>query len=624
MPNPKWSDSTTDADGNVHLGSLLVSDVSVIASAVGSFGDPVPNGHWGAAADGIFYADGIACGPGTFDEGVALNTKAYRFHNLDPMALGSSGHSITRQSADTLRLASSGGLTGELVNMQSRHKWYLQGDFDVSVDFALWAYTPGGGGTLADFVLEARSTTNPVNSTAVARRERAGIDGFIRWSFDAGSPQNSLEQFPASAASGSLRIARVGTTLFHYYDIGGGWVAVGTPFSSAANIVDNDCYISMYITGLAGADVTVDISNFTILSGSTTNTAGWSRETFHAHRGNAGAMPAELAVACTLDSVDMIDTDTELLWQRFVTGADTALDTGDERAIRTAWNNGRMLIANGTSPPDADAFGGVLVDYVLDDILLHESGGGKDFVAARIEAFGAIAYRNAGTIAGAYTSGPTSRSIPDNRVRDVAFYQDGTMEYRAFATSSGIGVYEEKRLYELVTRDSGSSTASTVMQYCWFDPADGTLYFMDDSTIYSADAATWQASIGGSSFGADDSEALPGTMNAPGFSQFRPVIRSGVVYVPTNEGIYSMAWPAGSFSLLYGDSASTAAYKVLPDNDRVTALALGFRDLIPHLVCVVKSGSTFSALAVNLNDNTATNVEDVTTSTVTEPVTVSD
>ena len=193
MANPKWSDTTTDSDGNVHLGSLLVSDVSIISNP-SSFGDPVPNGHWGAAADGIFYADGSMCGPGTFDEGALLNTKAYRFHNLDPMALGSSGHAITRQAADTLRLASSGGLTGEHVNMQSRHKWYLQGDFDVSVDFALWVYTPGGGGTSADFVLEARSTTTPVNSTAISRREYAD-----RKSTRLNSSHIPLSRMPSSA-----------------------------------------------------------------------------------------------------------------------------------------------------------------------------------------------------------------------------------------------------------------------------------------------------------------------------------------------------------------------------------------------------------------------------------------
>ena len=114
----------------------------------------------------------------------------------------------------------------------------LVGDFDIQVDFSNFAISSGGG-----------ALTLRVNSgTYVVGIERRGGT----WGNSILSEESygtySGNSFASTVTSGALRIARSGSTFTTYYNIGAGWVQLGSYAADTSNM-----YVQLFSRSGEGA-----------------------------------------------------------------------------------------------------------------------------------------------------------------------------------------------------------------------------------------------------------------------------------------------------------------------------------------------------------------------------------
>jgi hypothetical protein len=157
-------------------------------------------------------------------------------------------------------------------------------------------------------------------------------------------------------------------------------------------------------------------------------------------------------------------------------------------------------------------------------------------------------------------------------------WQSAGYQHRAFATLAGVGIARWQRWYlqPTPTIAYGFSNETDRTIWCRFRESNGQLFYIDwptnvgagltrpPSKLYSAVKTTWEAALPTGSFSANTSKNLPGSRS--GMHQYMVEFdpSSTTVWAPSNEGIYAVDWPTGSWGLLYGPPGSGATHEILP------------------------------------------------------------
>lgn len=568
-----------DVDGNVVLGGGGVAGVWRADTTSGSFGDPVSNNHTGAAADGQFYYDGQPTSLGNF------GTLAGGFNDLswqrwqtpsgplDPVM--EAGDYPVVVADDTVRLENSSGAGTAWITtglLTTSHRWRIQGDFDVRMDFSDWVNGKQG--------LWMQLTASADTWVRVGRTYFSS-DAYERATMTGGTFANQV--FVAETVlAGKLRMTRTGSSCQAYYWNGSTWTVIGG--AVAAPMGTDDVWVEIVFSHDDNTTGRVDVSNFTLATGNTTNLASWAREPFSANRGNLDSMPDDMAVVGTADSVDLIDTDTDLLWMRFDKGTDNALHSYNSGCTvhDVSWCNGVLAIAYATGASSNEG-GGILVDFATDQIRIarQDSSAITGGYYAERSVAGTIGLRNDGL---GYSDNDTVWRIQTYRVLSCALYEDGSKIYAAWGTSAGLTIIETDRYNDIWTLGVGQRVASSTtgeVTKCSFDRSNGNLFYLDSGGVRYTTKATWVAGLGGS-FTPNSSLALPGTRNL--LTQEIYASNGALVFVPSNEGVYKSTWPA-AFTLHYGEQGSGAAYEILPNYERITIIGLARDGSEDILVC---------------------------------------
>jgi hypothetical protein len=313
-------------------------------------------------------------------------------------------------------------------------------------------------------------------------------------------------------------------------------------------------------------------------------------------------MPEQLLVICTENSVNLIDFAANKLWMRFNKGTNNVIHnfgTADQIPLKTAYKNGELLIAHGQRPGAGNNEGGVIwVDFKRDQIRVARQSasivtGGRYFTS-RNKALGAIASRNAGA---AYTEDDDDWSIQTYRVHSVDIVKISGQQYWAVATNAGLTMFRKHPHNNIDSPDIGNATTLAVpIHDVLFDQATGDVWYVDGTNVYSTSFTNWSSQIDGGVFGQDTTKALPGTRSQN--SQYRITKFGTHILIPSNEGVYDIDWPSGSFTLLYGKPGSGATHEILPDYSAVTAVAVGQDDSANDVLIVGMKGGANNHVAV--------------------------
>jgi hypothetical protein len=562
-----------DADGAEFLDGLHVLGMARIDTTVGGFGDPTANNHWGVARDGKIYADGVECGPGVFGTlASGVDHEHWCFSLIDPFGKSAVGSIPSMVADDQIRFVVS-GYSGGWANgakASSELKWFLQGDFDIQVDFSGLSVT-GTGYNLCLYCVANNSGGEGTN------RVRVAYDGtnYYHARTNNGAYVNKGSTSVPGNTSGKLRITRTGSTWQGYYWTGSAWATVGSAFSDS-NVGSGDVFIDINLD-VNNANGQVDYSSFIITSGTTTNRAGWYRESSGDHRGTQADMPNVLGVVTTDASLDLIDLTNDKLWMRFQQGTNNVLGAtaANTRPRRVAWDDGQLFVAYGSHSAEGGA--AIAIDFTHDVVRWHreqaasETGGVYRGTFGR--AAGVIALRNSATAG--YSGDDDAWRIPDYRVYDVALYRDSGEEFRAIATLEGLAMFKWTRWYTASPGFEYSlSNETTHMRWCFIDPSTGELFYMDTTKMYSEPRTTgWEAAMTGGTFTANSNKDLPGTRKFE--PQWTAVKYGSYLFVPAAEGVYRVDWPSGSWTLFYGKAGSGATHEILNDYDLVHTITLG-------------------------------------------------
>lgn len=563
-----------DSDAHELLGGGLLTDVIAIDATVGGFGNPTTNNHWGAAKDGKFYADGVECAPGDFGTVAGgFRDTAWSFSGRDPMGQPLAGTALSMPSDDVIQFGGyKASWSADFVS--SIRRWCLQGDFDVQIDYL--NFTPVSGESVVSFGVVRNQGGNEGSNIFYCYRHTSNLYYAARiinggWA--------NLGTVGTTDTSGKLRITRTGGVLQAYY-WNGSWVALGASYSHAN--LSGDLYVEI-IEQSNNGELNVQVSNFQINSGTTSNRSAWYREASGDHRGTQPDMPDHLAVACTNDTLDLVDTDTNKLWMRFLKGANLVLHNVDPyRPRRVRWDDGVLYLAFGSNPTDSNEGSGILIDFTSELSRLHRESGstvtGGLFTGTARRVEGSISTRNA---TWGWSFDDNTWQTPQYRHFDVSLYRDAGYEYRANATGAGIATFKWHRWYYATNWGSverSTSTETDWMRACQIDPTDGTLFYMDSSNLYSVPqggGSGWEDAMDAGTFTAATTKALPGTRY--GFEWEYRFVRysASYVFVPSQEGVYRVDWPSGSWELFYGKASGTGAtHNILPEYDSVTSICM--------------------------------------------------
>ena len=606
-----------DGDGVELVQGTPIEVLKKIASGDDPWGSPSA-GFYGTARNGKNYYDGDECTP-SGSLGTSFGTTAGGPNRVcwpfwggaAPLDMGlPAGCTLSIPSDDDLNIACT-GLSSEFGAASAMLGWYLSGDFDVQVDFANWAQSGGSYGRLC-----FRMLADEDNYVQIQRRSDGGYFSNRRVSgSDTGTATSAT-----SDTSGKLRITRSGSVLQTYYwdDGGSAWVQLGTDHDLGR--VD-PMFPQFWVIGAGGTDLSVDLSNFTINSGSVINTVAWSREALGDHRGNSDASPSTLGLVGTRDSLGLVDLTATLLWMRFTEGLGQALNSNwggtDIWVHDVAFIDGVMLIAwHGAL---------VRVDFNLSDIRIGRLSTDSNRGAVKRTTHGngypgmgaagsllnsQVITRNENT--GFTTPALNDWAIPSRDVNSVDLWHDGGYEYRVVGTAAGLRVQKWRRWYfegvgveGIETPEYSSWDTSNAILWTKLR-SDGVLFWMDNAKLYSRSKTGagqgWEDWMTGGSFSAENEKDLPGTRWLP--FQYRGQVYSSYVFVPTNEGVYRVNWPSGSWELFYGNSLSGATHAILPDYKLVSALALGNDGTTDLLIISLEQEQKGQVVAVRLSDNT--------------------
>lgn len=592
---PTYADGIMDDQGRNLIGDRFVYDLQLYDTTGELWASPLDgNGFYGAGRDGKFRWDGYEAGPTL--NGTSFGTLAGGLNGAtwmtdrEPSAIRSSISTVTMNviADDHIRFATSGTpSSNDSKGLYSRHRWHLMGDFDIRVSFEN-RNVAGTGGT--------PSFTAAVDDRNLIYVQRMG-------NFYNSNVLVNNGAHPASAATtdsyGQLRLVRSSQTMSAYY-WNAGWILLGTPVTSS--VFREPMTVSVGVDGLAPSTTitSVDVFGFTIVSGATDNTAGWFREPSGQWRGARQDFPGRALVCASRFAVDIIDFDNNRLWMRFVARDGYAMHHAITACRRIRARNGMMLIPY-------DEGGDICVDFTTDDIRFH-SASSSSLVGAILDAYngsyfappgvsgrdvgpvGLVANRNMGDgYSGTYPNWQT----PGRIAYDADLFEKDGYLYKVHATNNGMGGHKWKRWYfEGATPYNwwspgvGKSAESSAMLWCRIT-ANGDLFYMDSSNIYSANHATWDAKVGGSlqTWTADNTIPLPGTRSYD--AQYHAEFVGADVFLPANEGVYRGTWP-GPFTLVYGWADAAVPYPILgwaprtvvsiravADNLLVPLLALG-------------------------------------------------
>jgi hypothetical protein len=566
---PDYLEGVLDGDGNELLGGTNLTHVIAVDTTVGGFGAPTVNNHWGAARDGKFYADGVECGPGDFGTVAGgLRHTAWSFSGQDPMGQPLYG-TVTLPSDNVIQFSGyKPSWNGDSIS--SLRRWYLTGDFDIEVEYLNWAPVSGEN-VIYLSVSRNLGGTDGTNLFYCYRHSNGNY-------YSARVINNgwaNLGNVGTSDTAGKFRITRSSGVLQSYYWTGS-WTPLGATYSHAN--LNGDLYVDIHQQS-NNASCSVQVTNFVINSGTTTNRAGWYREASGTERGTQADMPDSLGIVCTNDTLDLVDIDNDKLWMRFLKGANLALhNVSPWRPRRVRWDDGLLYLAFGTTPTDTNGGSGIIIDFTTEYIRLHREAAstvtGGFFAGAAKRAEGCIALRNA-TWGWAFDD--DTWQTPQYRHFDVDLYRDGSYEYRASATGAGIGMFKWER-WSLVTNwgstERSASTETAQMMTCLVDQTTGELFYMDRTNVYSAfqgGGTGWEDAMDAGTFTADTTKALPGT-RGPDY-QYQMLRSSPYLYVLANEGVYRIDWPSGAFTLFYGKASGTGAiHNILPEFDAATSI----------------------------------------------------
>jgi hypothetical protein len=312
---PDYMEGVLDGDGNELLGGTNLTHVIQVDTTTGGFGGPVAGNHWGAARDGKFYANGAECGPGDFGTVAGgMRHTAWSFSGQDPMGQPLYG-AVSLPSDNVIQFSGyKPSWNGDSIS--SLRRWYLTGDFDIEVEYLNWAPVSGEnviylsvcrniGGTEGTNLFYCYRHTNGNYYSA-----RVINNGWA-----------NLGNVGTSDTAGKFRITRSSGVLQSYYWTGS-WTPLGATYSHAN--LNSDLYVDIHQQS-NNASCSVQVTNFVINSGTTTNRAGWYREASGTERGTQADMPDSLGIVCTNDTLDLVDIDNDKLWMRFLKGANLAL-----------------------------------------------------------------------------------------------------------------------------------------------------------------------------------------------------------------------------------------------------------------------------------------------------------
>lgn len=616
-----------DTDGRELLYNTGSFRALVIQTGIGGFGNPTANNHWGASRDGKLYADGIECatqglGFGTLSGGKRRTAWRFTDHNQlmqrEPYYNSTPAWYTEVLSADgELELTHDSPPGNWIPDITSHGKWYLDGDFDVEIEFD--EFTGTQEQNRFEFGVGNSRGGNP-NSTMVYIYVRRNTSYAYVANRQINGSHATLGTIAMTVPSaGKLRITRVSDVYQCYkWDAGDtGWVAVGTPFSDPA--LEGPNYVWMGLWNYSGYDSHIKIRNFTRNAGTVINTVSWYRETPNDHRGLTPEMPTTLVAVATDYSLDLIDLDTDKLWMRFVRGSNYAfIDNGGNSVIRDiAWDDGVLLLAVGRDTAEGQEGNVIVIDFTMDYIRYHREAAstvcGAFFQHWIYHEPGHIANRNIGY---GWSNDNDTWHIKDYRTRSVTLFHLGGYQYRAVGTVEGVSVFRWLR-WNMNGEESGvndddwgmvrsESTEATEMQFVRFQ--DEILFYVDDTTLYSRDrtnggSSGWEDTIG-ATFTAQYTKALPGTRLFR--NQYEPVFHdtgSLFVFMAANEGVYRVEWPLGSWELYYGKVGSGATHEILPDYDRVTHISKGNDGTSDLLLIGTETGNSSQIVLVNLATN---------------------
>lgn len=238
-------------------------------------------------------------------------------------------------------------------------------------------------------------------------------------------------------------------------------------------------------------------------------------------------------------------------------------------------------------------------------------------------------YRGAKQVSGVTNRGqfsPTSDSLVWRCVagnpRAGAVYRDtDCYAYYVGASEGGIWVTRHRTFYEKPsaaydTNAAHVTTYNTEVIAVEIDKGTGNMFWLTAAgAFYYAAKATWQAmgettpnaSYYVNGFTHDATTTFSGTLSR--LSQERIAVDGTTAYIAADEGVYRSV-AGGSFSLLYGDSGSGAANKILPDLTAVDVISFS-GEYLTALCYDSVSGDT-TCVVINTTSNVTENTQVVT------------
>lgn len=616
---PDYMQDKDDADGTEFLQGLNMRTLKAVDLTLDLW-NTHGAGFYGTAKDGKNYYNGEECSP-TGPDGTSFGTVALgpnrrcwsMWPGAPPMdSYKPSSIAVTIPTDHTLRLVGT-ALASEGSSVYSL--WYLDGDFDVQID---WSGQSDSGGTNGGFALKVWA--DPDNLCQVRRRSSAGVaengrhDGSVRINGSYGSTYAFADA--AGAASGKYRIVRVGSVVSRWYWGGSSWVQIGSDVDMGRA---DPMFVGTELYGEGSLNYGVDATSFTIASGTVISTVGWSREVAGDHRGLGDECPTKHIWVATDDSLNVIDTENDRMWMRFTEGSGQILnpDWGgtDKWVHQVVLSQGVALIA----------WHGALVrlDFNMSDVrigrLLTDTSRGARKKTTHGNLYGGwrcaasvlnshIVTRNLNT--GFGTPSLNAWQIDARDVNSVDLWHTAGYEYRAIATAGGMRMQKWRRWYMqgstyegIETPDWSYWTTATATLWCFLDKATGELFWHDGTNMYSVPKTNggstgWEDRMDESPFPDEISKALPGTREWR--SQNFAVRYGAYLFLVADEGIYRVNWPSGSWELFYGNAVSAATHKVLPNYSFPTAIDLA-KDGSEDLLVV---GMIDGVVVVKLSDNT--------------------
>lgn len=619
---PDYMDAKDDGDGTEFLQgyqtrALLAKDLTDDPWHLHGLG------FFGTARDGKNYYNNEECSP-TGPAGLSFGTVAggpnrrcwSLWHKSPPLDYTNSTYPIVVSipSDGVVRFVGT-GMNSEGAGVYPL--WYLDGDFDVQVD---WDNFSESGGTDGGPSLIA--WTDPSNRIYVRRRTTAGVaengrlDSAVKVNNSEGSTYASVDA--GGATSGKFRITRIGTTVHRYYWGGSSWVELGAGIDMGRA---EPMYVGVDMWGSGGLNCSVDFFDVVINSGTVINTAAWAREPLGDHRGNGDEFPLKHLWVATDDSLSIIDTENDLMWMRFIEGSGNPLNTdwgGTEMWVHKvafrggvavlAWHGGLVRIDFNISEIRA---GRLLTDTNRGAVKLDSHGvaySGQRSMASNTNSH--IILRNASS--NFSTPSLDAWAIPSRDVNAVDLLHSGEYEFIAAGTAAGIRILKWRRWYflgvdeeNIRTPDWSEWNTANDVEWILFDETTGELFWHDRTNMYSAPRTSggsdgWEDRMDESTFPAAVTKALPGIREWRG--QYVAVKYGSYIFIAADEGIYRVNWPSGSWELFYGNVASVATHKILPNYSFPTSLALGRDDAELEDVLVV--GMFDGTAVVTLSDNT--------------------